>query len=276
MATSQVTRTENGTITVSVTIPAERVKKALSEEVEKVISQANVPGFRKGKAPKNLVEGRVDREKVKEDVLRKLLPEYYLEAIKEHNIKPVVTPKIHVGKIEEGENWEFTATVAEAPHVELNNYKEAVKNVTAKSKIIIPGKEPTPPSMEELMHPILEVATVTIPPLIVEGEVDRLLSQMLDEVKRLGLTLDQYLSSTGKTVDDLKKEYTQKAETDIKLEFILQKIAEEEHIIVERSEIDEALQKVKDEQERKALESNMYMLASILRQQKTLDYIKSL
>src|SRR5215469_5845102 len=106
MATSQITRLENGTITLSITIPAERIKKALSEEVEKAVSQANVPGFRKGKAPRNLVEGRVDQEKAKEEVLRKLLPEYYLEAIKEHDVKPVVTPKIHVGKIEDDKDWQ--------------------------------------------------------------------------------------------------------------------------------------------------------------------------
>lgn len=276
MAKSQITRGENGTITLTITIPADRVKKVLTEEISHAVANTTVSGFRKGKAPRNLVEAQLDQPKIREEVLRKLLPEFYLEAIKEHDIKPVITPKIHVEKMDEEKDWEFSATLAEAPEVKLNNYKDAVKKITAKSKIIIPGKEVAPPSMEEILKPILETATITIPPMLVEGEVDRLLSQMLDEVRRLGLTLDQYLASTGKKVEDLKKEFTQKAESDIKLEFILQKIAEEEKITVEPKEIDEALQKVKDEGERAALENNMYMLASILRQQKTLDYIKSL
>lgn len=274
--TSQIKREENGTIVLTIQIPAEKVKKEWDEELKKLVGNTTIQGFRKGKAPADLVEKQVNTEKLKEEVLRKLLPDLYLEAVKEHNLKPVITPKIHVEKMDEGKDWEFTASVVEAPEVKLGNYKDAVKKITAKTKIIIPGKEPTPPSFEELMQPILETVNVTIPPLLIEGEVDRLLSQLLDEVKNLGMTLEQYLSSTGKTGEQLRNDYIQKAENDTKLEFILQKIAEEEKITVEQKEIDEALQKVKDESERKMMEQNMYMLASILRQQKTLDFIKNL
>ena len=88
--------------------------------------------------------------------------------------------------------------------------------------------------------------------------------------------MEQYLTSTGKTIEELRKEYETKAENDIKFEFALQKIAEEEKIIVEQKELDEALQKAKDEKERKQLEANLYLLANILRQQKTLDFLKNL
>lgn len=273
---SQIKRDPDGTIALTITIPADAVAKAWDEEVKKVTQSATVQGFRKGKAPKNIVEGNLNTEKVREDVLRKLLPQYYMDAVKEHALSPIVTPKIHVKNLDEGKSWEFTATTAEPPEVKLNNYKDAVKGVTAKSKIAIPGKEQVPPSLDELLTPILETATIAIPEILVEGQVERLLSQLLDEIKTLGLTLEQYLSSTNKTAEDIKKEYTKKAEADIKLEFILQKIAEEENITVEQKEIDEALEKAKDENERKALESNMYMLASILRQQKTLDFLRSL
>jgi FKBP-type peptidyl-prolyl cis-trans isomerase (trigger factor) len=273
---SQIKRDPDGTITLTITIPADAVTKAWGSEVENATKNATVQGFRKGKAPAKIVEGNLDQEKVREDVLRKLLPQHYMDAVKEHSLNPIVTPKIHVQKMEQGSAWEFTATTAEAPEVKLNNYKDAVKTVTAKSKIIIPGKEPTPPSLDELLAPVLETATVSIPSIIVEGQVERLLSQLLDEIKTLGLTLEQYLASTNKTAEDLKKEYTQKAETDIKLEFILQQIAEDEKITIEQREIDEALAKTKDENERQALQSNIYMLASILRQQKTIDFLRNL
>ena len=60
------------------------------------------------------------------------------------------------------------------------------------------------------------------------------------------------------------------------MEFALQKIATEEGITVEEKEVEEAIQKAKDEKERKHLETNRYLLASILRQQKTLDFLKNL
>ena len=99
--------------------------------------------------------------------------------------------------------------------------------------------------------------------------MERLLAQTLDDIKKLGLTLDQYLSSTNKTPEILRDEYKRKAENDIKLEFALQKIAETEQITVETGEINEAIQKAKDENERKHLENNRYMLSSILRNQKS-------
>ena len=123
---------------------------------------------------------------------------------------------------------------------------------------------------------MIDSTKVEIPEILLESEVNRLLAQTLDEIKRLGLTLDQYLSTSGKTPKSLREEYREKARTDIALEFALQKIAKDEKITVEEKDIQEAIQKVKTPDEKKNLENNRYMLANILRQQKTLDFLKSL
>ncbi len=269
-------KSEDGTITFNITIPADVIKKTWEEEVEAAVKHTTVPGFREGKAPREMVESRLDTEKIREEVLKKLLPKYYVEAVNAAGIKPIINPKIHVEKLDEGKDWEFHALTCENPEVKLNNYKEEVKKITAKSKIVLPGKEEQQPDFDAIVKAILDTVTVTVPSVLVEGEVERLLSQLLSEIKSLGLSLDQYLASSKKTAEELQKEYAQKATSDIKFEFALQKIAEEEKLTVEASEIDEALAKAKDENERKQLESNIYLLASILRQQKTLDFLKNL
>jgi trigger factor len=187
-----------------------------------------------------------------------------------------MNPKIHVDKLDEGEDWKFTAITTEAPAVTLGEYKAKVKEVTAKSKIAIPGKEPQEPSFDEIMQALVETITIQIPEVLIEQEVDRLLAQLLDDVKKLGLTLDQYLGSTKRNPEELRQEYAKRAEQDIKMELILQKIAEAEHITVEDKEVEEAIEKSKDPAEKKQLEGNKYLLASILRQQKTLDFLKNL
>jgi FKBP-type peptidyl-prolyl cis-trans isomerase (trigger factor) len=266
----------DATIKLSITIPWVTVKKAKEVVMEAYLASAQLPGFRKGKAPKKLVEENINQDHLREEVLRKLLPEAYTEALKEHDLKPILNPKIHVQKLEDDKDWTFEAFTAEAPEIVLGEYKEAVKKVTAKSKIIVPGKEEIPANFEEIAKAILETATVKIPAIIIEEEVDRLLSQTLDEVKRLGLTLDQYLASTGRNIEALKEEYTKKAENDIKLEFLLQKIAETEKITVEEKEIEEAIAQAKTEAEKQNLQTNRYLLASIIRQQKTLDFLRGL
>lgn len=266
----------DGTIELTVTIPLVLVTKAKTEVVQEHVSQAQVPGFRKGKAPKDMVEKSLDAEHLREDVLRKLLPLGYGEAVKEHKITPIINPKIHVEKLEEGKDWVFKAFTCETPEIILKNYKDAVKQITAKTKIVVPGKEQTPIGFEEIAKELINQADVKIPNIIIDTEVDRLLSQTLDEVKRLGLTLDQYLASTGRNVEGLRGEYRIKAENDVKLEFILQKIAQEEGIKVEEKEIDEAITQAKTDTERQNLSQNRYLLSSIIRQQKTLDFLKSL
>lgn len=266
----------DGTIELTITIPVSLIEKAKTEVIEEHAKDAQMPGFRKGMAPKDMVEKSLDKDHLREDILRKLLPTGYSEAVKEHKIAPIINPKIHVEKLEDGKDWTFKAFTCEAPKVSLGNYKETVKKVTAKSKIVVPGKEQTPVGFEEIAKELLNQTTLTIPNVIIDSEVDRLLSQTLDEVKKLGLTLDQYLASTGRNVEGLRGEYRIKAENDVKLEFVLQKIAEEENIKVEEKEIDEAVGQGKTEAERQNLSQNRYLLANIIRQQKTLDFLKNL
>ena len=273
---SILAKQDDGTIQLTITIPWGVVKKAKEEALEAYLASAQLPGFRKGKAPKKLVEKNINQDHLREETLRKLLPEGYVEALKEHALKPILNPKIHVEKLEDDKDWTFTAFTAEAPEIILGDYKDAVKKVTAKSKIIVPGKEPTQANFEDISKAILETATVKIPKIIIDQEVDRLLAQTLDEVKRLGLTLDQYLASTGRNTEALRQEYEKKAENDIKLEFLLQKIAEAEKITVEEKEIDEAITQAKTDAEKQNLQNNRYLLASIIRQQKTLDFLRQL
>jgi FKBP-type peptidyl-prolyl cis-trans isomerase (trigger factor) len=273
---SLINRNENGTIELTVTIPTALVTKTRQEILEEHVKVEELPGFRKGMAPLDMVEKSLGQEHIREDILKKLLPLAYVEAIKEHGLNPVINPKINVQKIDEGGDWVFVALTAEEPKIILGNYKEAVKKVTAKGKIIVPGKEQTPISFNEVSEELLKAATLQIPGIIIDQEVERLLAQTLDEVKRLGLTLDQYLASTGKNVDSLKLEYAGKAEKDIKLEFILQEIAKQEDIKVEEKEIDEAIAQSKTEAERQNLQNNRHLLSNIIRQQKTLDFLRNL
>lgn len=280
--TSTIKKHEDGTIVLSITIPSFAIKKMWEEVMVNTVKTATLPGFRQGKAPREMVEKTLDKEKIRDEVLRNLLPTAYVEAVKEHNIKPIINPKIHIAKIESpltgpgDSSWEFTATTCEVPNVKLENYKEEIKKITAKSKIVILGQEEKKVNLDEIVKKIIESVKVTIPDILFEEEVERQLSQLLGEIKKLGLSLDQYLASTNKTSESLKNEYQEKVKMDIAIEFALQKIAEIEKIVVSQKEIDEALQKAKSDTERKQLESNLYLLSNILRQQKTLDFLKNL
>ena len=273
---SQITRLEDSTITLKITVPWSEVSKTREEVLGEMANSANLPGFRKGKAPKKIVEENLDKARVREEVLRHLLPKAYVEAVKEHNLKPIIDPKVHVLPLIDEKDWEFEAVTCEEPEVNLGDYKKRVKDATAKSKIIVPGKENEGPKLDDIIKALLEAASVKLPKILIDYETDKLLSQTLSEIKKLGLTLDQYLASTGKNADMLRLEYAGKATNDLKLEFVLRKVAETEKITVEEADLQKTIDKAKNEEEKKNLSANKYLLASILRQQKTLDFLRNL
>ncbi|QUX18883.1 trigger factor [Staphylococcus haemolyticus] len=108
---------------LKVTVPAEKVDKALDQAFKKVVKQINVPGFRKGKVPRPIFEQRFGVEALYQDAVDILLPEAYGEAIDETGINPVDQPEINVTQIEKGKDFEFEATVTVEPEVQLGDYK---------------------------------------------------------------------------------------------------------------------------------------------------------
>ena len=108
---------------LKVTVPAEKVDKALDQAFKKVVKQINVPGFRKGKVPRPIFEQRFGVEALYQDAVDILLPEAYGEAIDETGINPVAQPEVNVTQIEKGKDFEFEATVTVEPEVQLGDYK---------------------------------------------------------------------------------------------------------------------------------------------------------
>lgn len=108
---------------LKVTVPAEKVNKALDQAFKKVVKQINVPGFRKGKVPRPIFEQRFGVEALYQDAVDILLPEAYGEAIEETEINPVAQPEVNVTQIEKGKDFIFEATVTVEPEVKLGDYK---------------------------------------------------------------------------------------------------------------------------------------------------------
>lgn len=131
----------DGSIVIKIIVPAGDVAKVYEKVVDELVKKVELPGFRKGTAPKNIAEEKLNKDTVREEVLKKVLSGEYVAAVKQLGINPIVNPRIHVEQFAEGTNLEFTAETCEQPQIELKNYKDEIRKVTAASKIIVPGKE---------------------------------------------------------------------------------------------------------------------------------------
>ncbi|MCM3116720.1 trigger factor [Neobacillus sp. MER 74] len=110
-----------GVLTVEVS--ADKVNEGLNAAFQKVVKQVNVPGFRKGKMPRQMFEKRFGVESLYQDALDILLPEAYGSAIDETGIEPIDRPDIDIEQMEKGKELIFKATVQVKPEVTLGEYK---------------------------------------------------------------------------------------------------------------------------------------------------------
>ena len=108
---------------LTVEVPAEDVEKAIQGAYQKTKKSINIPGFRKGKAPRQLIEKMYGKEVFYSDAVDAMLPKAYSDAVEECGEEIVSYPKIDVVQIESGKPFIFTAEVAVKPAVTLGEYK---------------------------------------------------------------------------------------------------------------------------------------------------------
>lgn len=289
MYTYKINKKTDFTVETVVAIPKDDVKKAYEESFSKLQQNLSVEGFRKGKIPKSIAEKHLAKEEVYKELVNTLIPNIYEEIVKKEGLKPIIQPRIELTKAKDNDSWEFIISIAEKPNIDLIGYDNVVRKIKSTKKnpeIWIPGKDQkkTDTSQDKLKHQLLndildgllKQIKITIPSLIIEIELERRLAQLVDDIRKIGLSTDSYLKSKSLTMDDLKNRFKKEIEDTYKLEFLLSDIADKESIKVEQKDLDEVFSKIKDEKDRKEAQNNAYYYASIIRKQKTIDFILDL
>lgn len=117
-----VERVENEA-TLKITAPAAEVNAGYKKAVQKISDQANIPGFRKGKAPRAIIEMHYGKEAVKQEAFEIVANKAYSEALNQEKLIPVSDPKVEESTFEEGKDMELTIKVTLKPEPELGEYK---------------------------------------------------------------------------------------------------------------------------------------------------------
>jgi len=113
----------NNIAKVEIEIPAKKGVDAYNRAVKNYAQYVNIPGFRKGKAPRNVVERNVGTEKIKSEALEILLPEIFKTVIAENNLDVVSQPTVEKFDFELGKDIKLTAKIELRPEVKLDEYK---------------------------------------------------------------------------------------------------------------------------------------------------------
>ena len=286
MPTHSIKKQPKSTVEIFVKLPWADVQTAYKTSFATLHAQFEMVGFRKGKVPHELAEKNIDKDKVYSHLIREIMPKIYEEIIKKENLHPILSPKIDLVKAKENEEWELKIMVAEKPEVKLKDYKKKIQEAKSGLKsdaIWVPGKDEKqdPKDADKKKEKVLNVsleallaeAECELPPLLIEEELDRRLTQMVDDVQKIGLTMEKYLQTRNLTLESVKERLTKEITDMYKLEFLLQAIADEQKLEVKQEDLNALFSNIKEEKDRKSAEANAYFYASVLRKQKALDYI---
>jgi len=284
--TRTVARTEDKTVQITFTIPAQIIAQNEEHILKELGQNLEVPGFRKGKAPIAKVKENVKPEKIIEEILTHIVLPALREALQEENIKPVIYPRFELLSAKEGENWQVRVTTCEMPEVKLGNYKEEIRKELKTTEIWTPdkkggdGQKPTQEEKEQkVIEVLMKIIKVDVPTLLVEEEVNHRLSQLLERIEKLGLSLEKYLESTGKTAESLREEYENQTKQSLALELILNKIALDEKLEVDKKELDEVLKmsaSLNSQDGQENSQEQREAIKNILLRRKALEFLTSL
>ena len=119
----QVEKLEKNMAKLTIEVAPEELEKAIEGAYQKNKGKISIPGFRKGKVPRQMIERMYGKEVFYEDAVNALIPEAYEKAVDECEEEIVSSPKIEVEQVEAGKPFIFTAEVALKPEVKLGKYK---------------------------------------------------------------------------------------------------------------------------------------------------------
>ncbi len=119
----QVEKLEKNMAKLTIEVSSEEFEKAIAKAYKKNKNKISMPGFRKGKAPRAMIEKMYGKGVFYEDAANSIIPDAYADAAKESELEIVAQPEIDVTQIESGKPFIFTATVALKPEVTLGEYK---------------------------------------------------------------------------------------------------------------------------------------------------------
>lgn len=240
MSSKEFDQKPDGTVTFILTIPQAEIRTQYQSVLREVQKTAEIKGFRRGHAPLKLVESSSDPAKLQSHVLEHLLPKHYSDFLSIHKLSPLTDPQITPVKYTLDEDWVLKVKFATSPQFTLGDYTQAVKSALAKHAKEHKTKDKTDHSdhLEGVVFDaLLDSTKISVSLVLIDEETKSALNRLATQLAQLKVSVADYAESVKKSPDELVAEYKKTAETNLKLEFILQKIIQTENPAITDSEI---------------------------------------
>lgn len=220
------------TASFELSLKKEIIADSYHKNLKKISESIELKGFRKGKAPIDLVEKSLDKSKIYSYVLEDTIPKVYADIVKSSSLAPISEPRITPLAMPEGQDWTFKVEVATMPEFELGDYKTYLKKALDEhSKVHKHDDKATKEEQDNhklgiIFDSLLKNIDFALSPILVETESKAALSRLVQQLNSLNLKVADYAKSLKKTEQELVAEYEQNATLRLRLDLILQKLQE--------------------------------------------------
>jgi len=252
---SSIQKLNNSQFELKIEVPAEEFKGFMEKAVLHLGQEIEIEGFRKGHAPKEMIEKQIGQDKILQEASQECIRENYVKAVKEQKLEPLGQPEIEILKIAPGNPFEFKAKIAVLPEIKLADYKKIASQVK-KREVKVSQEEIERLKQEkeriekerlrqEILEKIAEKSQMEIPEVLIESEKKRMLENIRQQVPQmLGLSFEDYLQKIKKTEKEILDSFTGEAEKRVKNSLVLREIEKQENIEVPEKELQTEMAKI--------------------------------
>jgi len=236
-------------------IPTEELRSFIDKAILRLGENIEVGGFRKGKAPKEMVEKMLGQEAILKEASQECVRDNYLKVVKDEGLEPLGQPEISVLKLALNNPFEFKATVAILPEITIADYKEIVPKIKKREVKVTPEEieklkqEKERLEREKLRQEILDKiaagSKMEIPEVLIDSEKNRMLATIKEQVPQmLGISFEEYLKKVSKTEKDILDSFLPEAERRIKNSLVLREVQRREKMEISEKELSDEMAKI--------------------------------
>lgn len=264
----EIKKSNDKTFVLNLTIKLADIKKEYQEHLKNFQANFETKGFRKGKAPLEVVEQNISIEKLFEEVASHLISHAYGEKINELQLKPIIQPQVKfISKdVDLDHDWQIEVTSCELPEIKLDEkYSTEVKKINSDKTVTDENQK-----IEKIIDILFKNSTVELPEILIESDSQNQLSQLVDQSRQAGISVTDYLKSKGLTLEQHKENLKKQLTKEWNLNLAITQIAKEQKIEISEKEISDIIGT------NPSLGQNTNLVYYLLTQQKVFEFLKML
>jgi FKBP-type peptidyl-prolyl cis-trans isomerase (trigger factor) len=289
MHSATITKLPKSKVEIKVVLPPEDFSPYFESALQDIAKTAELDGFRKGSAPKDLVLQRSGQEKVMARAAQMAVEKIYPAIISENKLEPLGYPEIEITKLAQGNPLEFTAAISVMPEIVLPDYSD-IASKTAKKEVEVTKEDIERLKMEKTRHErehvredligrIASQSDFEVPESLAAAETEKMMAELKEKTPgMLNMSFNDYLAKIKKTEQELEGEIFSQNTQKIKNYLVLQEISKRENIDASEKEVQDAIDKAGRGQDAAGLDSERIKeyYKDVVKTEKVFEFLESL